>query len=311
MEHKALGRTHLKVSRLGLGTAEIGFAYGIGPRTLPSESEAVDFLKAAVDLGITFFDTARFYQAAEEHIGKSGITKNEKIIVATKCANFLEKKEQLTDAEIEKRIREEVETSLKLLQVDSLPLLQLHGASEKEIRKGYLLSLLQQLQKEGKVRFIGISTRGEESPLAALEEGIFDTMQIAYSILDRRMTKKVFPEAEKKNVGIINRSFLLKGALTPAVEYLHSDLGPLKKNSEKARELAEKNGMELPEMAIRFALGEAAISTTLIGTNNLKNLTAALKAIEAGPLAKNILEELYPLAIDDPLQVDPAQWPKK
>src|SRR3989344_5986387 len=123
MEIKNLGRTKLNVSRLGLGTAEIGFAYGIGPRTLPSEKEAVDFLKEAADLGITFFDTANYYGTAEERIGKSGILKNPDIIVETKCAKFLEDGSDYSAAEAERLIREQVETSLTLLKVDALPIL--------------------------------------------------------------------------------------------------------------------------------------------------------------------------------------------
>jgi L-galactose dehydrogenase len=73
MTYTTLGRTGLKVSRIGLGTAEIGFSYGIGERPLPSEAEAIDLLKKSVDLGITFFDTASYYGVAEERIGKSGI----------------------------------------------------------------------------------------------------------------------------------------------------------------------------------------------------------------------------------------------
>src|SRR3989338_5072083 len=123
METKLLGRTNLKVSRLGLGTAEIGFAYGIGLRTLPSEDEAVKLLKKAVNLGINYFDTAYFYGLAEERIGKSGITKLPEVVIATKCGQFLEKGEDPRERELEQKLREQVETSLRNLKVDSVPIL--------------------------------------------------------------------------------------------------------------------------------------------------------------------------------------------
>ena len=89
MDGATLGRTRLKVSRIGLGTAEIGFSYGLGARPLPSEMEAITLLRRAVDLGITFFDTANYYHLAEERIGKSGILENPAVMAETKMAPFL------------------------------------------------------------------------------------------------------------------------------------------------------------------------------------------------------------------------------
>src|SRR3989338_1871559 len=101
MEYRILGRTGLRVSRIGLGTAELGFAYGLGNRILPSEDDAVKFLKTAVDLGVTYFDTAYFYGVAEKRIGKSGIVKDSNVVIATKCGHFLEAGEDPRGLELE------------------------------------------------------------------------------------------------------------------------------------------------------------------------------------------------------------------
>ena len=105
MLKKTLAGANLQVSRIALGTDEIGFAYSIGEATLITETEAIDFLKKTVDLGVTFFDTANYYGLAEERIGKSGILKNPEIIVETKCAQFLEKGEYFSRLELEKKIK--------------------------------------------------------------------------------------------------------------------------------------------------------------------------------------------------------------
>ena len=267
-----LGRTNLKVSRLGLGTAEIGFAYGIGLRTLPEEKDAINLLKKAIDLGVSYFDTAYFYGLAEERIGKSGIAKYPNVVIATKCGQFLEKGEDPRGQELDKKLREQVETSLKNLGVDSVSILMLHGGSEEQIKRGELIDILKKLQKEGKARFLGISTRGEEAPLAAIESGAFDVVQTAYSILDQRMTNKVLPWALKENIGIADRSVLLKGSLTRLASKLPKGLELLRENSGKARKIAEELGCDLPELAIRFTLSEPSISTSLIGTNKIENL---------------------------------------
>ena len=149
MQYKTLGRTGLKVSRLGLGTAEIGFAYGIGPRTLPFEQDAISLLKLAVDLGITYFDTAYFYGLAEKRIGKSKIGQSCDIIIATKCGQFLEKGEDPQGKDLEKRLRDQIETSLWNLNLEAVPILMLHGGSAEQIRRGELTGLLTKFKEEG------------------------------------------------------------------------------------------------------------------------------------------------------------------
>lgn len=299
----------LPLPPIGLGTVEIGLPYGIGVTNVPSDKEAERILKSALELGITYIDTARGYGIAEERIGKFGISTTKGIIVGTKCAQFLEKGEDPRGEELERRIRDDIETSLRALNVDSLQLLQLHGGSKEQIERGELIEILQKLKDEGKVQHVGIATRGEEAPLAALESGFFETIQTAYSILDQRMTARVIPQAQQKEVAIINRSVLLKGALTPAAENLPDELAPLKENAAKAAALAKKLTTDLPTLAIRFALSNPGITTVLIGTIEPQHLTTALEAAKKSPLPDAVLTELYTLAIDDPSYVDPALWP--
>ncbi len=309
LKQRTLGRTGLKVSEVGLGTTVIGYVYGIGPRDLPPEDEVLKFLHDVVDRGVTFIDTGSFYGVAEERIGKSGVAKMPGVIVSTKCGHVLDKGEVISDADLAKEMRKNVEDSLLKLGLDHLELVQVHGGTAERIKDGSIIGAMQKLKDEGKVRFVGISTRGEEAPLAAIESGFFDVLQLAHSILDQRMTKRVITEAKKHNIGIINRSALLKGALTPAAEYLSPVLAPLKKNSDTAKKIAADLGTDLSSLALRFALSDDAISTVLVGTNKLRHVESALAAAAAGPLPEDVLAELRILAIDDPMQVDPKNWP--
>jgi len=306
---KKLGRTDLMVSRIGLGTVEMGFPYGIGPRSALSEKEAIEFLKSAVKIGITFIDTAHFYGTAEEAIGKSGIAKLDGVVIATKCGHVLDRAEDVSPEDLEKQVREEVEGSMQKLQLDTLPLVMYHGGSKEQIESGILVDIMQKLKNEGKVRYAGISTRGEESTLAAIRSGFFDAIQIGYSIIDQRMGQEVLREAEKNNIGIINRSVFLKGVLTPSVQYLPLELNRLKETSDKANKIAERLGIDLPALAVRFALSHDVISTSLIGSNKLTHLKEAAKAVADGPLPDSVIEELEKLAITDISLVDPAHWP--
>ena len=309
MIYRELGRTGLKVSAIGFGTAEIGFAYGMGPRGLPTDAEANFILKFAVDLGINYFDTARAYDLAEERIGRSGIARIDGVVVGTKCAQFLEKGLKLSYPEMKRQIIEEVETSLINLRLDTLPLLYLHGGTRHDIETGILSEILRGLKGAGKVKHTGISLRGEDNALAAIESGFFDVIQVAHSILDQRMTAQVLILAKERGVGVVNRSVLLKGALTNLREHLPDELMPLKINAEKAAEIAYGLGLDLPSLAVRFALSSPSISTALGGTNKVDNLVRSLKALAQGPLPGDVLSELGRLAINDPGQVDPKEWP--
>ena len=309
MQYKKLGKTGLKVSRLGLGTAEIGFAYGIGQRPVPSDRQAEQLLKTALDFGINYFDTASMYCLAEERLGRFGVSGQPGVVVGTKCGSFLDKDTRLTTTEMERQIREEIDLSRRNLHLDVLPLAQLHGGSKEQILNGEIAEIMQGLKTEGKIQHIGISTRGEEAACAAIESGYFDVIQVALSILDQRMVKQVLPLALENNVGVINRSALLKGALTDLVSSLPDQLGPLRVNSSKARKIAKELICTLPALALRFTLAEPAISTTLIGTNKIHHLKAAWRAVDSGCLPEDFITQLRDLAIEDPSQVDPARWP--
>jgi len=308
--NKVLGNTGLEISRVGLGTVEIGLPYGIGVQELPTEKEAEHVLRSAVEMGITYIDTARGYGVAEERIGKFGISQMPGVVIGTKCAQFLKQEPNLTGAELEKRIRADIDTSRTNLKQDQLQLVQLHIELPEQTDFRELVEIMQKLKDEGKVAHVGVSTRGEEAPLSAYQNDIFETSQLAYSILDQRMASKVLPAAQGKNIGVINRSVLLKGALTPKANQLPDGLRPIKENSVKAGLIAEELGMTLPELAIRFVASNPAISTILIGTIKPHHLESALTAANQEPLSAEVLEKLYTLGITDPDQVDPGRQPE-
>lgn len=305
---RELGRTKLRVSPIGLGTAEIGFVYGLKNTQLPSEEDAVRLLQEAVNCGITFFDTAHIYGLSEERIARSGILKDDRIVVTTKCGHLMDKTDAFDPEAVVQDMRAEVEESLRRLEIERIPLLQIHGASAASIRKGFIQSMMRELQQEGKVQYVGISVRGEEAAMAALEDGTFDALQLAHSILDQRMAGRVFSEAKRQNVGIINRSVLLKGVLTGNPQELPEGLSALRENSGRALAISKAAGMDLPTLSIRFALSNPAVDTVLVGSSKIRNVESAVAAAALGPLPDDILLALRELAIADPRVVDPSLW---
>ncbi len=305
-----LGRTGLEISRIGLGTVEIGLAYGLQNEGLPSEQDAITLLKSVVELGVTYIDTARGYGLAEERIGKSGIGKNDNVVIGTKFGQFLKQEPDLHGADLEKRIRKDIDMSRKNLNQEVLQLVQFHNELEDYTDLSEIIEIAQKLQHEQKIIHVGIAVRGEAVALSAIESGFFETIQLAYNIVDQRMHTYVFQKAQEKNIGIINRSVLLKGALTPARATLPDALSQLKEHADKADHIAQELGIDLPTLALRFVLSESAISTALIGTATANRITSALEALQQGPLPDNVIAKLRELAITDTNQIDPSKWPQ-
>jgi len=198
---------------------------------------------------------------------------------------------------------------LRTLGLSVLPLLLLHGPSAEQLQEGMLTDIVKKLQSDGKVLYWGASTRGEEPALAAIAAGA-DAIEVAYNIADQRMARRVFPAAAKKGVGVISRSLYLKGAFAGKAGYLPDSLKPLKAVVASAQSVADGLGIPLPELALRFALSESAIDVSLIGTAKREHLLSAVQALAQGPLPQEAVAALRALAVDDPAQVDPAQWPK-
>ncbi|MEA1929454.1 MAG: aldo/keto reductase [Patescibacteria group bacterium] len=306
---RKLGRTDLDVSRIALGTVELGYTYGIGPRQLPSNNEALALLQRAVELGINFFDTAHFYGCAEARIAASGIAKRPEVIIATKCGHDIEKNADISQTELEKAIRHEVSESRKTLGSETLSIAMVHGGSAEQIKNGMIIEIMQKLKDEGQIQFVGISTRGEDAPSAAIKSGFFDCLQVGYSILDQRQSKANLRLAVQHKVGIIARSVFLKGALTPSYVHLPNALSLLKERHQDVQAIADSLGITVPTLALRFALSNRSVDTVLVGTQSIGHLEKSIDALEQGPLAAEITAKLEALAIDDANYVDPSYWP--
>lgn len=169
--------------------------------------------------------------------------------------------------------------------------------------------MLLKARDEGKVRFLGASVYGEESALAAVNSGHFDCLQVAYNVLDQRMSGRVFPAAAQAGVGILVRSALLKGALTEKSRFLPPELHVLQRASERAREKLAGTWQRLPEIAVRFCLSSKKVATVLVGASTRKELEQALLAAKAGPLSEELLGQAASLALTDEHLLNPSHWP--
>jgi aryl-alcohol dehydrogenase-like predicted oxidoreductase len=294
MRSRTLGRTGLAVSEIALGTVELGLDYGIGPAARkPEESEAARILHLALDLGINFLDTARAYGDAETIIGRALAGRRREFVLCTKAMPG--------DDAIQS-----VERSLRALQTDMLDIVMIHCRAGELEPPAEVTAGLQRCREAGKLRFTGASVYGEDAALAAIEAG-FDCLQIAVSVLDRRMEARVLPEASRKNVGIVARSVLLKGVLSPRVVELPPELAPLKDAAMRLGAPLE----ELPELAYRYLLGQNPPHTLLVGAGRVEEVEAAVRFASLGPLPAAQCEALRrrAAAMLEDRYLTPAYWP--
>jgi aryl-alcohol dehydrogenase-like predicted oxidoreductase len=311
VKRRRLGRTGLDVSEISLGTVELGLPYGIpeaGRLVQPDKAAAARLLNTALDIGINFIDTARLYGTAEEIIGRALHGRRQEYFLASKVPNFAD--ENLTGHALRERIFASVGESLRLLQTEVIDVMLIHSAPVEVILRGEMMSVLEDVKRQGSVRWLGASVYGQDAALAAITDGRYDCLQIAYNLLDRRPQKQVFVQARAAGVGIIARSVLLKGALSYRYRYLPDSLAVLRWAVEQVMALAEVSPDGLVELAYRFALSQQPPETALAGASSVAELEQVVAAAARGPLAPDLVAQIAGILIEPQSLLDPFTWPE-
>ena len=309
MNYRRLGRTNLQVSEISLGTVELGMDYGIpvrGEHLQPSEADAARTLNSALDLGVNLIDTAQAYGESETIIGRALKSRRNEYILATKIAGL--SWEGYTGAELREQVEASITESLRALQTDTIDLLYIHNATPELIQCGEIVEIMQRAQEAGYARFIGTTTYGEAAPLAVLEDGSFACIQVAYNLLDRQFEERVLPLAKEKDVGVVIRSVLLKGALTHRYAHLPDELRELRAAVNGINSLCGAQDSSLPELAYRFVLAHPAVSTALVGTGRVHELEEIVSLAGGGVLSPGLLSDIREITVS-PDQLNPGTWP--
>lgn len=310
LEQRTLGRSGLRVSNLALGTVELGMAYGIpGPHGVaqPDAASARALLRAAVGAGITLFDTAPAYGTSESIVGE-GLDGCSCVIATKVTPPSSADASRMSDAEIAAGVHASLERSRALLRRSTLDVVQIHNATVETIQRGAVAAALVEARARGTVRVIGASVYTEAEALAAISAGVYDVLQVPYSILDQRMATRVLPASRAAGVGIVTRSALLKGALTPRSEGLPAALAPIRDAALRARDYFG-SWDALISGAMRFCLGSEGVSSVLIGAGTQQELRTAISAVALGPLPGEDVCALHSFTLTDETMYNPARWP--
>lgn len=216
MQKRILGQSGLEVSALGLGC--MGLSFGYGPAT--GTKQAVELIRAAVERGVTFFDTAEVYgpYLNEEVVGEALKPFRDRVVIATKFGFTFgeDNKQQILNSRPE-HIREAVEGSLRRLKTDVIDLLYQHRV-DPEVPIEDVAGTVKDLIAEGKVKHFGLSEAGAKTVRRAHAIQPVAALQSEYSMWWREPEQEILPVLEELGIGFVPFSPLGKGLLTGAIK---------------------------------------------------------------------------------------------
>jgi aryl-alcohol dehydrogenase-like predicted oxidoreductase len=320
MRKRKLGKSNLQVSAIGLGC--MGMSFGYGPAK--DKNEMISLLRAAVDRGVTFFDTAEVYGpfTNEELVGEALAPFREQVVIATKFGFKIGPKgEQIGLDSRPEHIKEVVDASLKRLRTDVIDLFYQHRV-DPNVPIEDVAQAIKDLIQEGKVKHFGLSEPGVQTIRRAHAVQPVTAVQNEYSLWWRKPEEEVLPTLEELGIGFVPFSPLGRGFLTGRMNenttFDSSDLrGTLPRFTPEARkanqalvdllgQIAERKKATPAQIALAWLLAQKPWIVPIPGTTKLNRLeenigatsieltTDDLREIEAAASKINVQGARYP-----------------
>jgi aryl-alcohol dehydrogenase-like predicted oxidoreductase len=309
MRYRRFGRTGWNVSEIGYGM------WGMAGWTGSEDAESLASLQRAVDLGCNFFDTAFAYGDghSEQLLGKilranAGKTVYTATKIPPKNRKWPSRREfSLDDSYPPEYIEEYVGKSLQNIGAETLDLIQFHTWEDAWLDDERLPRAIEKLRRDGKVRAVGVSLNRWEpwNGVRAVRAGLVDAVQVICNIFDQNPEDELFPACREHDVAVIARVPFDEGTLTgtltldskwPKGDWRNTYFVPENLKASVARAEALKpllrDGLTLPEMALRFILNNQDVNTIIPGMRKRRHVEANLAASDRGPLPTALHGEL-------------------
>ena len=296
-ELRQLGNSDLHLTAIGYGAWAIGggnweFAWGA-----QDDNESVHTIERALDAGLNWIDTAAVYGLghSEEVVALAVKNSSHKPYIFTKCSMRWDANRKIYRSLKAESLREELENSLRRLQVDVIDLYQIHWPNpEGEIEEGW--ETLAKFKEQGKVRYIGVSNFNVDQMKRAMKIAPISSLQPPYSLLRRDIEAEILPFCREHNIGVINYSPMVSGLLTgkmtrERIEQLPADdwrkrspnfnapkLSRNLKLVELLREIGREHGVEPGVVAIAWTLRNPAITAAIVGARRPEQVDGVLPA---------------------------------
>lgn len=295
---RTLGNSDLQLTPIGFGAWAIGggdWQFAWGPQ---DDSDSISAIHRALDLGINWIDTAAIYGLghSEEIVGRAVKSSAHKPYIFTKCSMRWHADRSIYQTIKAASVTEEVEQSLRRLQVERIDLYQIHWPKpDEEIEEGW--EALAKLREQGKLRWIGVSNFSVDQMKRAQKIAPITSLQPPYSMLRRAIEQEILPFAQANGIGVINYSPMLSGLLTgkmtperiaafPAddwrrnnIEYKEPRLSRNMQLVELLREIGSAHGVTAGVVAVAWTLHNPAITAAIVGGRNPRQVEETASAL--------------------------------
>jgi aryl-alcohol dehydrogenase-like predicted oxidoreductase len=301
MDKKQLGNSDMEITPIGLGTWAIGglgYQYSWGPQ---DDQDSIKAIHRGLDLGINWIDTAAGYGLghSEEVIGRAlEEWSGSRPYLFTKCGLRTDDDGSIHNDLGPDSLRKECEDSLRRLKVEAIDLYQIHWPTDVpgENEEGW--ETLAALQKEGKVRWIGLSNFSVEQMQSAQEIATITSLQPPYSLIRREIEEAILPYCLEKGIGVIPYSPMFSGLLTGKMtkeraaslpdndwrgkdpEFLEPKLSKNLVLVECLKEIGATQGRSAGEVAIAWTLLHPAITGTIVGVRSESQVDGIIGAVD-------------------------------
>jgi len=305
MDYTTLGRTGLDVSVVGLGC---GGHSRLGQAKGASEDQSVALVKAAIDLGITFLDTATAY-GTEKIVGRAIAGQRDKVVISTK-EQIVQEGSSPQDSKLISgvELKHRVEASLQRLNTDYIDILHLHGVGPHQYDHclAEFAPALDDLKTKGKIRFSGITERFIDDPShtmldRAIKDDCWDVMMVGFNLLNPSATRRVFPKTLDQKIGTlcmfaVRRALSNPEALCELIIQLNKEglLNRADFNMDNPLEFLVTQGgaKNVVDGAYRYCRHTPGIDVILTGTSKLEHLKQNIASINNASLNPACLEKL-------------------
>lgn len=309
MQTRRLGSSDMHISVLGFGAWAVGGSGWYGSMGLQNESDSVPAIRAALDAGMNWIDTAALYGLghSEEVVARAIAGRHPRPFVFTKCERVWDENRNVGASLKADSIRRECEGSLRRLKIDAIDLYQIHWPEpDEDIEEGW--TEMARLREEGKVRYIGVSNFNVAQMKRAQAIAPITSLQPPYSLVTREIEREILPYTQSNNIGVIVYSPMAAGLLTGAMtkervsNFLPEDWRrnlpnfrePLLSRNlrlvEHLREIGKRHGRSPGELAIAWTLQNAAVTAAIVGARNPQQVRGIVGAAEFQLTSREVQE---------------------
>jgi aryl-alcohol dehydrogenase-like predicted oxidoreductase len=300
METRQLGNSDMRITPIGFGAWAIGgagWAYSWGEQ---DDNASIAAIRHALDRGMNWIDTAAVYGLghSEEVVARAlDGYRGQRPYVFTKSSLVWNDKREIQNSLKADSIRKECEASLRRLRMDAIDLYQVHWPDpDADIEEGW--TTMAELQREGKVRWIGVSNFNVEQMKRAQAIAPITSLQPPYSMLRRKIEEQILPFTEENNIGVIVYSPMLSGLLTGGMtkeraaklepgdwrsrnpEFQEPKLSRNLALVEVLREIGKRHGRSPGEVAVAWTLRKAAVTGAIVGSRSPEQIDGIIGAGE-------------------------------